>query len=258
MRRAIIFFSILYIVAFYVHPVDAHGRISVFQVNGEPARANTMADDVPTSSITIPLDSAPKAYLTGEAIAFSVDSVFLPEGTKNIYAWNFGDGGAPVNGESVTHMYKKTGTYMVTVTEKPETDKQVMTLSVSIKPTADYVVPQAKIVANGKTIEDPLFDTIEIKLGKTVMFDAGKSTGSIISYHWDFGDKTSGEGKTVSHTYNRQTYFPAYALLRITDSAGLTVDTDVIVDTPFRNPSPLVGFLDAIRDFFTNLFEKKR
>lgn len=258
MRRAIIFFSVLFFAAVIGQPVAAHGRISILQVNGEPARANSIADDVSTASIKIPLDIAPKIYVVNELITFSVDTTFLPEGTKNSFQWDFGDGGASVAGTSVTHRYAKTGTYTVTVVETPAPGQSTMTLSVSIAPSSDYVAPGAKIVANGKIIEDPLLDYVEIKPGKTVNFDAGKSTGSVKTYTWDFGDKTAGEGKTASHTYGRETYFPAYALLRVTDENGLTADTDVIVDTPFGNPSPLAIFFDAIREFFANLFTKKR
>lgn len=257
MRRAILFSSVFLFVVFFSQSVAAHGRFSVFQVNGESARANAIADDVPPSSITIPLDIAPKDYLTGESIAFSVNSAFLPEGTKNFYEWNFGDGGAPVNRESGTHMYTKAGTYIVTVTETPETGQPAMTLSVSIKPSAEYITPQAKINVNGKTIEDPFFDTIEIKPGRAVTFDAASSIGSIKIYAWDFGDKETGEGKTVSHVYGRKTQFPVYAFLRITDENGLTADTYVIVDMPLGNQNPFVSFIDAIRDFFANLFERK-
>ncbi len=257
MRRVIVFFSILVISVFFITSVGAHGRISILQVNGEPARANTIADDVANASIKVPLDIAPKAYVVNTPITFSVDTTFLPQGTNSVFQWEFGDGGISAKGVSVKHNYTKSGTYTVTVVETPSTGQPTMTLSVSVKPTADYTAPFAKIVANGKSIEDPLLDYVEIKPGKTVVFDAGKSTGSIKIYAWDFGDKKTGEGKTVSHPYDRQTYFPAYALLRVTDENGLTADADVIVDTPLGNPSPLAGIFDAIREFFTNLFAKK-
>lgn len=257
MRRFIVFFSILVIFGFFVKSVGAHGRISTLQVNGEPARANTIADDVANAGIKVPLDIAPKIYVVNQPIAFSVDITFFPQGTNNTFQWDFGDGGTSAKGVSVTHTYIKSGTYTVIVTETPSTGQPTMTLSVSIKPTVDYIAPQAKIVANGKSIEDPLLDYVEIKPGKTVNFDAGKSTGLIKTYMWDFGDKKTGEGKIVSHPYDRQAYFPAYTLLRVTDENGLTADMDVIVDTPLGNPSPLAGLFDAIREFFTNLFAKK-
>ncbi|MBI3577500.1 PKD domain-containing protein [Candidatus Gottesmanbacteria bacterium] len=255
MKRILLLFFLFSF--FILGSVRAHGRISILQVNGEAARANTIADDVANANIKVPLDIAPKAYVVNEAIVFSVDTTFLPPGTNSSFQWDFGDGGTSTKGVSATHTYIKTGTYTVTITETPATGQPTMTLSISIKPSAYYTAPVAKIIANGKTIEDPLLDYVEIRPGKTVSFDAGKSTGSIKTYVWDFGDKATGDGKTVSHTYNRDTFFPAYALLRVTDENGLTGDTDVIIDTPLAHPSPLADFFEAIRQFFANLFAKK-
>lgn len=257
MKRAIIFFSVFFFATVIGQPVAAHGRISILQVNGEPARANTIADDVANAGIKVPLDIAPKSYVINLPITFSVDTTFLPQETKSSFQWDFGDGGIPTKGVSATHNYTKSGTYTVTIIQTPSTGQPMMTLSISVKPSAGYTAPFAKIVANGKSIEDPLLDYVEIKPGKTVVFDASKSTGSLKTYTWDFGDKKTGEGKSISHPYGRQTFFPAYTLLRVTDENGLTADTDVIVDTPLGNPSPLAGIFDAIREFFTNLFAKK-
>ena len=59
--------------------------------------------------------------------------------------------------------------------------------------------------------------------GKTVTFDAsgsGDYDGTIVSYKWDFGDTTTGNGKIVDHTY---TAYQSYsATLTVTDNNGRT------------------------------------
>jgi len=54
-----------------------------------------------------------------------------------------------------------------------------------------------------------------------VIFDASSSfdfQGSIVSYEWDFGDGTSGEGKTISHDYNGPGRY--FVTLEVTDDDG--------------------------------------
>lgn len=73
---------------------------------------------------------------------------------------------------------------------------------------------------------NPTFGTAPL----TVSFDASCSSdpvGSISSYHWTFGDGSTGSGRTVSHTYWDPGYFTVR--LTVTDDTGLTDQTlDVI------------------------------
>ncbi|MGN9811345.1 S8 family serine peptidase [Micromonospora sp. BQ11] len=57
----------------------------------------------------------------------------------------------------------------------------------------------------------------------TCSFDAGTSTdsdGTVTGYTWDFGDGTTGTGKTVSHTYAKAGYYSVK--LTVTDNQGKT------------------------------------
>lgn len=75
-------------------------------------------------------------------------------------------------------------------------------------------------------------------VGVTVTFDAGESTDNvgIVSYEWNFGDGTSGTGKTATHAYsNLGTYT---ATLTVKDSAGNTdTDTTTITVRSAETPS---------------------
>ncbi|MGH3736877.1 MAG: S8 family serine peptidase [Micromonosporaceae bacterium] len=87
-----------------------------------------------------------------------------------------------------------------------------------VSSTADYPAgtpdpgrPQPRFAANCSTENT------------TCSFDAGNSTdpdGSITGYAWDFGDGTTGTGRTTSHTYPRSGYYSVR--LTVTDNQGKT------------------------------------
>ena len=59
-------------------------------------------------------------------------------------------------------------------------------------------------------------------INEAILFDASKSynTSSIVNYHWDFGDETTGTGLTTSHTYTAPGNFTV--TVRVTDHEGNT------------------------------------
>lgn len=61
------------------------------------------------------------------------------------------------------------------------------------------------------------------KVNQSVTFDASESSdaeGPITSYHWDFGDGTTGTGVTVTHSYSSVDDYKV--VLTVTDAAGNT------------------------------------
>ena len=71
-----------------------------------------------------------------------------------------------------------------------------------------------------------------------VSLDASASTGDIASYQWDFGDGSSGVGKTVSHTYAAAGDYSV--VLTVSDSAGKSTQKIAVV-----KPS-LLGTLSGV------------
>jgi len=63
---------------------------------------------------------------------------------------------------------------------------------------------------------------ITVRQNELVQFDGSSSSDNvgIISYEWDFGDNTNGQGKTVTHTYTKPGIYNV--VLTVTDAAGLT------------------------------------
>lgn len=86
-----------------------------------------------------------------------------------------------------------------------------------------------------------------VKAGRKVDFNASQSSDNvgIVSYVWDFGDGTTGTGKTTTHTYpNPGTYT---VKLTVTDAAGNS-STDTVTITVEKDPFPsgIIGTIAAI------------
>lgn len=101
------------------------------------------------------------------------------------YHWNFGDG-TTGTGKDPVHYYKKPGTYQVCVTIYDKTKK------CSVKICKQVVVKeQCNIRA-----------AFAWKIsGSTVYFSGVAYNGD--KYFWDFGDGTTGTGRTPHHTYSK-------------------------------------------------------
>jgi PKD repeat protein len=76
-----------------------------------------------------------------------------------------------------------------------------------------------------------------VKPNEIVTFDASASTDNvgIVSYEWNFGDGTTGIGRTTTHTYTNETTYTV--TLTVKDSAGNTATQSVKVTV--RSPGPL-------------------
>ncbi|MDX9841719.1 MAG: PKD domain-containing protein, partial [Desulfobulbus sp.] len=144
------------------------------------------------------------------------------------YAWSFGDG-STTTGASAAHSYTKAGTYTASLTV---TDTQGLTNSAStpIVVTAPVVVankpPTAAATATPTSGTAPL----------TVSFDGSQSAdsdGSIATYLWDFGDGSTADGKTASHTYIDAGDYTA--ILQVTDDKGATDTTAVTIKAEAAN-----------------------
>ncbi|BDD00793.1 PKD domain-containing protein [Persicobacter psychrovividus] len=65
-------------------------------------------------------------------------------------------------------------------------------------------------------------DRTEAEVPATIQFDGTKSTAvdgrTLVSYEWDFGDGTTAEGQTASHTYTEEGQYTVS--LKVTDDAG--------------------------------------
>ena len=130
------------------------------------------------------------------------------------YNWDFGDGTVG-KGETTSHTYSKPGKYFVELTI--ETDTKAECSSIPVK---DFIIVNAPPTASAG--EDQTVSTNE-----TVVFNAERSNdpdGSIISYSWDFGDGTTGDGIRSEHKYTTAGSYKV--ILSILDDTQLSNNSD--------------------------------
>ncbi len=130
----------------------------------------------------------PKAAFTpAEAVINQGDTVsFTSTSTGNptlTYRWTFGDG-ATSTAQNPTHTYTTIGNYTVTLTVTNSYGSDSATGTVVFLPKAAFT---------------PL-DNI-IQLGDTINFTSASTGSTPLTLAWDFGDGTTSDQPSVSHTY---------------------------------------------------------
>lgn len=132
------------------------------------------------------------------------------------YQWDFGDGYTDTTySPTDSHNYSQIGTYKVTLTV---TDDANQSTSTSQQVTVSVPAPAAS------------FTTSLPGYSYEVQVDASKSSGALVSYHWDFGDGSTDDTsyQTDYHYYNNPgTYV---ITLTVKDSFGQTSTTTQTVN----------------------------
>ena len=144
-------------------------------------------------------------------VAFSAKDV---SGSGDLtYSWDFGDGDT-TTGKSVTHVYKKSGTYNVTLTAD-----NWLGLPCSSCQDSLIVTLNRKPIANAGP-------NLVCCIDKVSVFDASGSSdpdGDSLTYIWDFGDGVTAEGVKVEHTYTKIGKYTVTLVVK--DDSGKPCDT---------------------------------
>ena len=144
----------------------------------------------------------------------------LTSGTFVTYTWDFGDGQSG-SGRTSSHTYAMTGTYTATVTAINPIDVVTATTAVTVSDA-----PAEAIVGLAATNDGPT------QLGEATGFEATITSGTFVTYAWDYGDGQSGSGRTPSHTYAITGTYTV--TVTATNSLGSTnaTTTAVVTDDP--------------------------
>jgi PKD repeat protein len=151
----------------------------------------------PPDPAPAPSDTAPTAVITSTPsdtdpllVHFSSSDSHDADGPIASVAWDFGDGQSGTDPQ-MAHPYAQPGTYQVILTVTDEAGKSsTVSLALSITGLADMPVAQW----SAQSADSPLL----------FAFDGSQSSagaGSVVQYHWDFGDNTTATGAKVEHQY---------------------------------------------------------
>ncbi|WP_256840631.1 PKD domain-containing protein, partial [Ornithinimicrobium faecis] len=141
----------------------------------------------------LPPNQAPFASLTldtsGLNVSVDASESDDPDGDIVAYEWDFGDGTSG-DGVTATHTYASGGDFTIELTvtddrgDSHSTSQQVTVAPVPNEaPTAAFTVTQ---------------DGLDVTADAT---ESGDADGEIISYAWDFGDESTDDGVTATHSY---------------------------------------------------------
>ena len=167
-------------------------------LTNDTATGNVIADAVMISDASNPpivLEADFYSYNRSGSAPFDTSFSNLSTGDDETKTWNFGDGSPTVQttNNSITHTYPNDGTYTVSLT-------------VSGSGGSDSVTKADYITVGGVTPQQVEFSASyrEGTLPRNVYF-RNRSSGSISSVLWDFGDGTTG---TTSDRFYHGYYLP--------------------------------------------------
>lgn len=161
----------------------------------------------------------------GQTLTFDGSASRDPDGEIERYVWNFGDGTRGV-GKTVTHVYRKSGHYPVSLRVEDDFENQ-----------CNFGVDQIEVWVNAPPVVDIGEDHI-ISPGETITFSGERSydsDGFIVSYLWDFGDGSVDSGMNVSHKFSTPGTYRVILTVQDNTSVGNNIDRDevtVIVNDP--------------------------
>lgn len=175
-----------------------------------------------TAAGTVMINKAPVAdagedlkVCAGDTVLFSGGASHDPEGGLLKYRWDFGDG-TGAEGLNPTRVFKKSGTYQITLTVEDDSGLKCNTAS-------DQTVV--------RVIEAPVADAgkdMTVCANTQVLFDGSQSwdvDGVVNSFLWDFGDGVLGGGAKPTHIYAEPGIYPV-KLVITGDPAGTCDDTN--------------------------------
>ena len=160
------------------------------------------------------------------SVTFDASDSYDPDGSIAAYEWNFGDG-TDATGVTASHTFTtatvRTFNVTLTVTDNSGA-RATSTQSIEVLPAGSTGSnpPTARFSAKPSYGNSPL----------TVQFDASLSydaDGTISVYAWNFGDGTTGAGKTISHTFTAVATTNITVTLTVTDNTGSTGSTSLVV-----------------------------
>lgn len=143
--------------------------------------------------VTVTMGTPSQALLYAGRTVTLTAQASSPTNSPISYAWDFGDGGT-ASGQTVTHVYKKSGSYVVKIAATDSNQKTGQTSGNLVIIDAQVTTPVVSISPAGARAADEL----------TFGASAADPSGGTLTYTWDFGDASAAvSGASVKHTYGK-------------------------------------------------------
>jgi parallel beta-helix repeat protein len=199
-----------------------------------------VSNSPPSAALAVTPASGPAPLAVTADASSSAD----PDGNIATYAFDFGDGSAPVGpqtGATVTHTYASTGTFTVTVSVTDTGGlSSTAVRQVTVSPPAD--APPDPVLAVTPVSGVAPLDVIADGSGST---DTDETP--IASYRFDFGDGSPPIGPqadaTAAHTYASAGAFTV--TMTVTDTGGLSSSATTQVTVSATNTAPTAALTVA-------------
>ncbi len=176
------------------NPSHAYNSFGHYTVNLTVTSVHGCVDmmDIIANVNPLPVAAIDVTSVCEEIPAEFNDGSTVAEGQVTGWNWNFGDGAASSE-KNVAHPYSEYGNFLITldvVTDHGCPDHTDFNLRIKPNP-------------------DPDFTAINDCVGKPTPFSDYSSipTGSIVNWHWDFGDGTTEENQNPVHIYPYSGYY---------------------------------------------------
>ena len=170
-----------------------------------------------------------------------------PDGDALTYAWSFGDGESGT-GQSVNHLYTRTGTYVAQVTVTDARGRiGTATVTVTVGNPRGNQAPTVQIAATPRRGTAPL----------KVTFTAAASDpdGDPVLYEWDFGDGGKAGGRKVSHTYAKAGTYTAK--VTVDDLKGGRATAEVLITVTPKASQQVLAETEASSSVALGAFTKR-
>ncbi len=184
-----------------------------------------VANVAPTANFTY----APSSPRAGQSVAFT-DMSTDADGSVTAWAWDFGDGATSTQ-HNPSHTFAAAGTYTVglTVTDDDgatgsQSKPVVVSPRVSTPPTASFTYSPTSPTD---------LDTIAFTDTST------DSDGTVVSWAWNFGDRTTSTARNPSHRYANNGTYRVTLTVRDNDGASSAPFSRTI---PVANVAPTAAF----------------
>jgi len=183
------------------HKYTSAGTKTVTLTAKNAVGSGKVSKTVTVTNVPVPVPTiaiSPSTGTTATTFTFTGSATNSPTG----WSWQFGDGGS-ASGKTVTHKYTSAGTKTVTLTAKNAAGSGKVSKTVAVSKTAP---PVAAFTASRTSGPHPL----------TVTF-TDKSTGTVSSRKWTFGDGGTATTASVSHKF---TTAKKYTVTLVVTNAG--------------------------------------